>query len=256
MEFIADIWMLLPIWGRGAVVLLILLTIAKPVILKVLPGLLKSLVYLIEKLAYLIFTVIITGMGFYVTALLKKGRKNFQRISKLEMSMQNSVRKLKVYHSNLRAASFKYYGRSSLFAAAVLAFTLFYWPQAALSQKWDNMDSWMIEEKMKQPRMGHKVAFENMKSKWSERKQKTTTASAEKQSVRMQLKKSETGGTLRREPVENLSTENVITQIGPGEELLFLQEEQELGGILWYKVQMANQQVGWMSSNILEPITQ
>lgn len=262
MEVLAGIWMLLPIWGRGAVLFLILLFILKPIILKVVPKVLKGLFFLIEKISYLFFTVIITLLGFLVSSLLKKGQKNFQLIGKLENGMQHSIRNLKAYPSKLNfktgkgTKSYMYYKWSSWLAAAVLAFTMFYWPQAALSQKWDRMDSWMIEGKMKQSRIHHTVAFENLKSNWVKKDQEIRTASAEKQPVQMQLKKNESGGSVRKEPVEHLSTQNVITQIGPGEEILFLQEEQELGGILWYKVQLANEQIGWISSNLLEPITQ
>jgi len=91
-----------------------------------------------------------------------------------------------------------------------------------------------------------------------EDKTESITASAEEKAepIRMKLIKDKTGGAVRKEPVESLSTKNVIAQIGPGEEVIFLKEQQKLGKITWYKVETANGKIGWISSNILEEVTQ
>ncbi|WP_102264425.1 SH3 domain-containing protein [Mesobacillus jeotgali] len=262
MEHIAAIWMMLPIWGRGAVLLLVLLLILRPLMLKSVPKLLKGLIIILEKMVYFVFYTFISLLGFYVSALVKKGRKNFQGINKVETNMQNIITNLKSMPSKVTfttgkgSKSFRYYKMISLAVAGLIAFTIFYWPQTTLSQKWDSIDLWMIEEKMKQPRIHYKVALENMKTKLSEEEKESITASAEAQAdpIRMKLIKEKTGGAVRKDPVKSLSTKNVITQIGPGEEVIFLKEQQKLGNITWYKIKTANGKIGWISSNILEEV--
>jgi len=125
MENIAAGWMMLPIWGRGAVLLLILLLILRPLILKVVPKLLKGLIIIFEKMFYFVFYTFISLLGLYVAALVKNGRKNFQRINQIETNMQNVIANLKsmpaklTFRTGKGTKSFKYYKMISFGAAGL-----------------------------------------------------------------------------------------------------------------------------------------
>lgn len=59
------------------------------------------------------------------------------------------------------------------------------------------------------------------------------------------------GGSLRSEPVADLSIQNMIKSVEPGEVMYFYGESQVLGGITWFQVETENGDVGWISKILL-----
>lgn len=59
------------------------------------------------------------------------------------------------------------------------------------------------------------------------------------------------GGSLRSEPVDDLSIQNMIKSIEPGEVMYFYGESEVLGDITWFQVETENGDVGWISKILL-----
>ena len=267
MENVLTIWMAFALWLRLPLLLLLFFFLLGIALRKLGPKLFKVVTYFIESFFYVIFTFCIIFATPFINWKVKRGKKNFTLLGKFENRSQRIVsffkqHRTKNYLIHKDSKGFRKYLIATRLAIVAFGAILLFLPDSIVSTKADDWERWAIEEKLHVSRIHHEEAWAVMKS-WNEtvddkmEADVTTVSTADEENVSPILYKLDDnrgGGTIRKEPVENLNIQNTATTIGPQDIITYLNEEKTLGGIRWLKVEAPNGVIGWISSNIIKEV--
>ncbi|WP_180234998.1 SH3 domain-containing protein [Priestia megaterium] len=248
---LAELWQMLPNWGRAGIIVTILLLIIRPALLLIGPRLISLLSWILEKFFSLIFFVWDIILGVFVSRMLEKGKRNFSLLNTIESYMLQTLNGLKkirlkiIFDVKKHSKAYKRYNLLTILTVLLMVGVVYKWPNQGITKLWNEVDRWIIGDILNAPRMYPETAMAKFKTHWVERE-------AGEETIRFRLVAGKEGGNIRLEPVENTNMQNIVDVISQNDVLIYRGEEKNIGGRTWYKVKTPTGKEGWISSRIVE----
>ncbi|MDP5274963.1 SH3 domain-containing protein [Chengkuizengella axinellae] len=252
---LSSLWMYFPSWIRAVFLVIVLLYLIYFTLIKLLPKVLVLFILIVEKVYAGFVYVIDTITGLILFMSIKRGKKNFMFVLKLEQLTQtillkfNSLKKIVDFKAENKRKFKRRYVNVSILIVLVIGIIIAKLPDNKISTTWLEINDWVFFEILQGD-----LYYDDIANRLVEgiEEQEDEIEAVHAEIIKMRLVPGTEGGNLRKEPVSSTTVNNIIEVIGESEELIFLGEEETLGGITWVKVETSNGLVGWISSAIVE----
>jgi hypothetical protein len=250
MEFFILLWLWLPTYFRMSIILVLLALLMRKAIVKYLPTLIRLITWLILQVLKLVALVIIFVLGRVIIKQRKHGKSYFLWVHAIENAIEKAlvtVKELSVQVSqgfSNKRLTIQRYNRLLGGLTAVLFFIIYLWPTSPVGKQWIKMDKWFVNEVLAKDYLTPDQAEEQLIAIFEDSRDS-------KSGPRLKLKSKFHNGAYVREspslnsdPVAELKEDETVEYLG--------EEDTDINGRKWYKIETDKGVVGWVSEKVVE----